>query len=279
VRVFDGADNFVYCLTVPDLGIFVQSTRLLVFALFSAAFVLFLIGFYAMLDRRKFVLGPLSIPGIWPFLTVLFLARVLLFQLGLPNAYLNTEIFSPTILAVGKYAPSLGDLLINVAMLLVTVWLLVKHYRRHISILYKRALRNAMVSWVLQCGILTLCVLLTRAFLSFVQMVIEHSVINFEFENVFQLGPYSYLAFAMIGAVLVAWLLILLELMRFSFHFFRGNGRLAKVLLSLAWMAALTYFLVGLDWAYLVALPLVVGLCLLIFARTSRSLVFKLGPA
>ncbi|MEY3442875.1 MAG: hypothetical protein RLZZ519_1156, partial [Bacteroidota bacterium] len=101
-------------------------------------------------------------------------------------------------------------------------------------------------------------------------------VINFEFENVFELGPYSYLAFAMIGAVLVAWLLIMLELMRFCFHFFRGHGKLAKVLLSLAWMTALIYFFVGLDFAFLLALPLVVGLCLLIFARTSRSLVFKL---
>ncbi|MBK9452105.1 MAG: HAMP domain-containing protein [Bacteroidetes bacterium] len=218
----------------------------------------------------------MKISGIWPFLLFLFCARILLFYLGLPNSYLNTEVFSPRILAVGTYSPSLGDLLINVAILVLAVWLLVKHYRRRISLLYKKALRNGIIAWALQCGILTICVLLTRAFLTFVQNVIEHSVINFEFENVFELETYSYLAFAMIGAVLVAWLLILLELMRFSFHFFKGKGSAGKMLLSLAWMLALIYFLVGLDFAYLVALPLVVGLCLLIFARTRRSLVFKL---
>ncbi len=276
VRVFDGADNFVYCLTVPDLGIFVQSTRLLVVALYSVAFVLLLFGMVAFLERKVFRIGSLKISGIWPFLLFLFCARILLFYLGLPNSYLNTEVFSPRILAVGTYSPSLGDLLINVAILVLAVWLLVKHYRRRISLLYKKALRNGIIAWALQCGILTICVLLTRAFLTFVQNVIEHSVINFEFENVFELETYSYLAFAMIGAVLVAWLLILLELMRFSFHFFKGKGSAGKMLLSLAWMLALIYFLVGLDFAYLVALPLVVGLCLLIFARTRRSLVFKL---
>jgi two-component system nitrogen regulation sensor histidine kinase NtrY len=276
IRVFDGGDNFVFCLTVPDLRVFVQSLRLLVTMLAGLAIVIFLLGLYAGVGRRTFRFGRIKISGLWPFLLALAAIRILLFALSLPNAYLNTEFFSPTVLAVGKYAPSLGDLLINVAVGLLSVWLLVKHYRRKVSQLYRWALRTEMVAWLFQCVLLTISVLLTRWFFFFVQNVIENSTINFEFENVFQLGPYSYLAFAMIGGVLVAWLLILLELMRFGFHFFRKGGRFPKVLLSIAWVGALSFLLMGLDYPFLISMPVVLGLCLLIFARTSRSLVFKL---
>ncbi len=276
IRVFDAGENFVFCLKAPDIKVFTQGARRLALVLYALMLVCLFAGLYHMFIGRWFSVGALRIPGLWPYLTLLFLLRGLLFYLGLPNAYLNTEIFSPVVLAIGQYAPSLGDLLINVVVLLLATWLIIKTYRRRISRVYKRALRNEISAWTLHCVILTLCVLLTQVFFAFVQNVIEHSVINFEFENVFDLDAYSYLAFAMIGAALVAWLLVLLELLRFCFHFLGGAGKLSKALLSIAWLGAFSYFLMGLDFAYLISVPVVVGINLLIFARSARSLIFKL---
>ncbi len=276
VRLFDAGENFVFCLKVPDLMVFTQGMRLETLLLFAGMIVLCFIWLYLALAHRWFQLGRLRVSGIWPFLIVLGLFRVLIFQLGWPNAYLNTELFSPVVLAIGDYAPSLGDLLINVLVLLLTTWLVLRTYRRWISKLYNKALANEMVAWTLQCGILTLCVLFTRWFFSFVENVIEHSVINFEFENVFQLDIYSYVAFGMLGAALVAWLLILLELMRFCFHFLRRNRPWGKVALSLAWLLSFSYFWMGWDLPYLISVPVVFGICLLIYARTTRTHLFTL---
>ena len=46
IRLFDGGDNFVYCITVPDLSIFLQSTRLLIVLLYSGAFIAMMIGVF-----------------------------------------------------------------------------------------------------------------------------------------------------------------------------------------------------------------------------------------
>lgn len=275
IKLFDGGDNFVYSLTVPDLRVFTQHTRMLVVLIGGLALVLLLVGMYHALKDRGLRLGRVRIGGVWFFLGIATLVRWALLAYGMPGQYVATSMFSPTILAIGAYAPSLGDLLLDVILLLSAAWLLVRHHRRHISLLYRRALRNEMVAWTVQCAILALSVVFTGWFFSFVQSIIEHSVINFEFENVFELGPYSYLAFAMIGAVLVAWLLIMLELMRFSFHFLRHGGW-PKALLSLAWLAAVTYLITGLDFAYLVSVPVVIALCQIIYARTSRGVVLKL---
>jgi two-component system, NtrC family, nitrogen regulation sensor histidine kinase NtrY len=276
IRLFDAGENFVYCIKAPDIQVFTRTSRLLTVLCWSGMVLLLLVLFYGQIVHRRWHIGRWRISGLWPFLGVLLLVRILLFQFGQPNGYLSTELFSPVVLAIGTYSPSLGDLLLNVALMLITTWLILQHHRRQLSRLYSWALGNEMVAWSLQCVVLTLCVLLTHWFYGFVQNVIEHSVINFRFENVFQLGTYSYVAFGMIGAVLIAGMTVTLELMRFSFHFLRGKGRWAKVGLSLAWLGAFSYLLMGFDWAYMISVPIEFGLSMLIFARTPIAWRFKL---
>jgi two-component system, NtrC family, nitrogen regulation sensor histidine kinase NtrY len=280
VRVFDGAGNFVYCITVPDITVFSFGQRVKILWLMLGFAVFGFAGMYRLFALRTFQIGSVKVAGMWPYLVALLLGRVLLFQFGLPNSFIGSQLFSPTILAIGKYAPSLGDLLINVVVVLISIYLLIRTYRRRLSVLYRHALKNQAVAWTLQCIVLTVCGLFTWWFFAFVKDVIGQSTINFEFQNVFKLDKYSYLAFGMIGAVLVGWQLIVLELLRFSFHFLKGKGnrreRLMKAALSLGWLAALSFFLFGWQPAYLISLPLVVALSLVIFVRTARSTNFRL---
>ena len=276
VKIFDKGGNFVFCLSIPDLAVFVQQTRLKVaYCLLGALFcLLFLL--YQKIGKRRLQVGNMQIAGVWPMLSLVLALRIVAFSFGFPGNYLQTSFFSPTILAIGQYAPSLGDLLINVIVFLIAIWLLIKHYRRGLSHFYRIALKNEMLAWVVQCIVLSLSTLITWLFFVFIADVIANSTINFEFENVFQLDTYSYIAFGMIGAVLVGWQLIILELLRFSFHFFKGNGRWIKVFLSIFWLTGLSFVLFGVDAAYLISVPIVFGLSLLIFTRTQRTVVFKL---
>lgn len=276
VKIFDAQENFVFSLTTPNPEVFSYTSRLYVLLLGLGGILLLAMGAYHWCRKRTFRIGPRKVPAIFPFVLVLIGARVLLFWTGLPGSYVPLDLFSPIVLAIGSWSPSLGDLMINVVLLLTLVWILIREFRRRISLFYKWALTRETVAWTVQCIVLTVCGLFTWWFFDLVDNIVEHSTIYFKFENIFELDVYSLLAFGVMGAVLVGLELILLEMLRFSFHFFRGSGRLNKVLLSLGWLTALSFLLFGLRPAYLISVPVVFSLSLLIFIRTTRTLMFKL---
>ncbi|MEM7039055.1 MAG: hypothetical protein AAF570_18905, partial [Bacteroidota bacterium] len=276
IKIFDEQENFVYALTVPDWEVFTYETKLWVIFLFAGGLLLLLIRLYRASVGLKWEVGGRKISAIWMFVLLLVVVRWLMFALGLPNSYRPMELFSSTILAVDTLSPSLGDLGLNVLLGLTVIWTVLRHNRRQISRFYKWAMQKETVAWTVQCLILTICGLSTQWFFNLMENVIRHSTIHFEFENVFQLDLYSYMAFGVLGLVLVGLELLLLELLRFSFHFFKGHGTWGKVALSLAWLCALSFMLFGLNAAYLVSVPVIFSMSLLIFIRTKRTLVFKL---
>lgn len=276
VKIFDQDSNFVFSLNAQELEVFTYARKRSVLILGFLAIVLLLIAGYRQVRGRHLPLGKYKVPAVPLYIVGMFLLRFLVLVPGLPADYRPTELFSPIILAIGPLSPSLGDLLINVAMLLIAVWLIIREFRRRISVFYRWALHKETIAWTVQCAILTVCVLSTWCFFHLCGNIIQHSTIYFEFSNVFELNAYSVLAFGVLGMVLVGLEMLLLELLRFSFHFFLGPGRMVKVVLSLAWLAALSFFLFGLELAYLISVPVVFGMSLLIFVRTKRTLVFKL---
>lgn len=276
INIFDAGENFVFCLVVPDLSVFTWRLKFWVLLMAFLAICLAAVGVYRRVRGRKVVLGPLRVSGTLLFVLGLLGLRVLIFQLDLPNAYRPMELFSPTVLAIGEWSPSLGDLGLNVSFVLISIYLLMREYRRRVSLFYKWALQNETIAWTVQCFVLTVCGLFAKAFFDLAEDIIQHSTIYFEFSDVFKLDFYSYLGFGVLAAVLMALQLILQELLRFSFHFFVGPGRWVKVALSVAWLGALSFFLFGADLAYLISVPIVFGMSLLIFIRTRRKLVFRL---
>jgi two-component system nitrogen regulation sensor histidine kinase NtrY len=276
VRIFDEQENFVFSLTMPNPGVFGYGYRTRVLILALLGLLLIAVAGYRWCRKRSLRVGNLKIPAVFLYVLGLFAFRMMIFWLGLPGNYVPTDLFSPIILAIGSWSPSLGDLIINVVLLLAGIWMLIREFRRRISVFYRWALNRETVAWTVQCVVLTVCGLFTWWFFELVDNIVEHSTIYFEFQNIFELNGYSLLAFAVLGAVLVGLELILLEMLRFSFHFFRGPGRIFKVLLSLGWLTALSFLLFGLKPAYLISVPVVFTLSLLIFVRTTRTLVFKL---
>jgi two-component system, NtrC family, nitrogen regulation sensor histidine kinase NtrY len=276
LNIFDAKGNFVFSLTLPDPKVFSYPLRTGVLTLALLAWLVLSVGSYLRLRERSWRIGKVWIPAPALLLLATVGIRALLFYFDLPNAYRPMELFSPTILAIGDWSPSLGDLLLNVMLCLSAIFVMLRSYHRHISRLYRRALRVPLQAWLLQCLVLTVCVGGTWWFWNLTDDLVRHSTIRFEFSNVFQLSTYSYLAFALISMALVALQLVLLELLRFSFHFLRGPRRVAKIGLSLAWLTGLSMVVFPVDaimWGCVVA---VFGLSLLVFYRTRRAMTLRL---
>lgn len=276
IKVFDEVGNFVYCMEVPKLEVFSYAMKDRVIFLLGLGLLLLMAAWYRWLEigqRRRNLLG---VRPVFLFLGSVLLLRALLFWTGFPSVYRPYELFSPGILAINRFSPSLGDLLLNVGIFLLATWLLIREYRRWISRFFKWALRKETLAWTVQCFTLTLCAGFTWTFFRLTESTVRHSTIYFEYSNLFELDLYSYLAFIILACFLITLQLILLELLRFSFHFFKGNGRLYKVLLSLAFLGGLSFLFFGFQPAYLISVPFVFGLSLLVFVRTKRTLVFQL---
>ncbi len=276
INIFDETGRFVYCVEVPDLEVFSYVQRDWVVGLALAGLLLLVLGFYQLWVGKVWRLGKLRVSGVLVFLGMLFGLRILVFYLNLPQSYRPYELFSPSILAIDARSPSLGDLFLNVALLLITTRLLLHEYRRWISRFFKWALHTEYMAWAVQCFTLAVCGLVTYAFFQLCEDVVRHSTIYFEFSELFELTGYSYLAFGILAAVLITLQLVLLELLRFSFHFFSGKGGTYKAVLSLLFLGGLSFLLFGFQTAYLVSVPLVFGLTILVFIRTKRAMVFKL---
>lgn len=276
IKVSDEQGNFIFSLHVPDVEIFTYRYKSYVLGTGVLALFVWLFVLLKGVRGRRFKIGNWSIRQIWIAIPILLGLRILLFVLGLPNAYRPLELFSPAVLAIDNWSPSLGDLALNVGLMLVIIRLIITEYRRKISRLFKWALQKETLAWTVQCLTLTVCGLFTWWFFRLTDSIILNSTIYFEFSNLFELDFYSYIAFAILAAVLIGLQLILLELLRFSFHFFRGPGLLHKSLLSLAFLGGLSFLLFGFQTAYLISVPLVFVLSLLVFMRTKRTLVFKL---
>jgi signal transduction histidine kinase len=276
IRIFDANENFVYSLTTPNPDIFSYGLRTRVLLLAFLGLILLSIGVYRRIKMKAVRLGSIRIPARILLVLGLFVLRWLIFMFDLPGSYLQIDLFSPIVLAIDQFSPSLGDLILNVGLLLLLIWVTIREFRRRISLFYKWALQKGTTAWAVQCVVLTVCGLFTWWFFNLVDSIVQHSTVNFQFGNIFELNAYSLLAFGVLGSILVGLQLILLEMLRFSFHFFRGPGRLSKILLSLGWLSALSFILFGLKLSYLICVPVVFGLSLLIFIRTTRTLVFKL---
>lgn len=276
IKIFDEDGNFVFCAAIPNPEVFRYGTKDRILLIGSLGLLLLLVALFNYTRKMQFRIKGQAVSGMIFFVLSLFLVRYLLFSFGMPNAYRPMEFFSSSILAVDSLSPSLGDLFLNVLVVLLSIVLLLRYYRRWISRFFRRALRTETVAWTVQCITLSVCVMFTWWFFRFSEAIVHHSTIYFEFSNIFELNIYSYVGFFILAALLVGLELILLELLRFSFHFFQGKGTLYKVMLSFAFLGGLSFVFFGFQVAYFISVSVVFGLSLLVFVRTKRRLTFQL---
>ncbi len=276
VRIYDEEGTFVFCTSIPNPELFHYQTKDVILLVGGLGILLLLLAFYKYTLRIRLRVKGRPLSGIFLFTLSLLLLRYILFALNLPNSYRPMEFFSSSVLAVDSLSPSLGDLFLNVLVVLISIVLLLRHYRRWISRFFRWALKKETIAWTVQCITLAVCVMFTWWFFRFSESIVHHSTIYFEFSNIFELDLYSYTGFFILAALLVGLELILLELLRFSFHFFRGKGALYKILLSFAFLGGLSFVFFGFELAYFISVSVVFGLSLLVFVRTKRRLTFQL---
>ncbi len=276
IKIYDEEGTFVFCTLTPNPELFHYRAKDLVLALGGLGILCLLLAFFNFCLSVRFKVKERIFSGTFIFPLSLFLLRYALYALDLPNSYRPMQFFSSSVLAINSLSPSLGDLLLNVLVVLFSIVLLLQHYQRWISRFFRWVLKIEVMAWTMQGIILAVYVVVTWWFIHFSESMVHHSTIYFGFSNIFELDLYSYTGFFILASLLVGLELILLELLRFSFHFFRGKGRLYKILLSFFFLGGLSFVFFGFKLAYFISVAVVFSLSLLVFVRTKHRLTSHL---
>lgn len=240
ITVFDPDGNFVFSFVLRDMEIFKRFNRQLVL-IFGFLGILFL-----LLSFRSWLRGKLS-PALAKdiFLGMLIILRIVLIQFGLPNSYVETDFFSPMVLAVNTWTPSLGDLTLNVLLFFLICYYLARYYHRKISTFYSWTLSRPGLAWTLNGVMLFVSSLLVFSYFFVFEQITRNSQINIDFTNVFKLDFYSYVLFVNLGVILIGLLIVLIQLLRFNVHFVRHPNKKPNLLRLLASIVLLGVFAAG----------------------------------
>ncbi|WNJ20385.1 ATP-binding protein [Pontibacter sp. G13] len=149
------------------------------------------------------------------------IVRLLLNWTGLPSQYLETDLFSPDILAFHELAPSLGELTLNIFTFAIVIWILYTHFFRTGLIVVKKVIQHQAISWILILLILFGSNYLLKWFIEVFETITLNSQVDIDFSNLFKTDLYSFLILLDAGVLLLAILLIILPLLRFNVLFVR----------------------------------------------------------
>lgn len=271
INVYDANGRHLYGVQLSDTLPFRTPHRSVV-TIFVLLALVFGLGWLFLLLRRSF-------RRQWQrelvFTSVLVACRVLLLVMHLPAGYLPNEFFSPALLAIDRYSPSLGDLTLNTLVLLVIVLRMYLLLAPHTATIASR-FHSRFGWWVFQFASIGVAVVLFSLFFQFFELLALNSKAQFEFADPYQLNGYSLLLFLNIGLVLLTFFLVL--------HFLLGVAQSIPLPEKQNWqyllVLALGVLLLGLQGVYdAVYLATFAGFVLLLFVlrlRVGISLRFSL---
>lgn len=221
IEVRDAKGGFVFSVQAADPQVFTHTHRMRALIAGGIAAIFLLIALWM-------ALAPLG--AGWQafiFCSTLVGLRLMMLWIGLPDSYVPLKLFSPAVLAIDALSPSLGDLLLNLTVILVVV---LTGLRPLLSSWTPP--RQPAFAWIYFSGIAALVSLCTLVFFRTFDSMIQNSKIKFEFSNVFELDRYSMAGFLAAGLLVVILLLTSARLVHTQLPFMKQN-RMVKTGLGL----------------------------------------------
>ncbi|MEL6589161.1 MAG: HAMP domain-containing protein, partial [Bacteroidota bacterium] len=192
--------------------------------------------------------------------------RLLLYWIKLPGDYLETKLFSPEILATDPiFAPSLGDLTLNLITALICTWIIYTHFFRISTIYIKKLVNKPILSWIVMAASMAICGYLMSRFIVGFERIVNDSTIDIEFSNLLQTNVFSYLILLDAGLLFLQISLLCLLLLKLNIFYGRRHGFdlpfLAGQFLMAVGVNLVLYYFLGLGIS--VGLLAVIGTILL----------------
>lgn len=176
----------------------VSVTLLFVFTTLS---LIFLIAFIFALYRALFSAFKTNWLLLGFYLDVI-IVRALQFYFRFPSALYDSDLFSPVYYASSGILPSLGDLFLNVILILQVAWFTYRGLGHH----KPNPLKNKTLRYfVLAMGIIVITIIYYLSN-TFIQSLVVNSNIHLGFDGLFNISLLSVTGFSLIASILFAFL-------------------------------------------------------------------------
>ncbi|GAB1404581.1 HAMP domain-containing sensor histidine kinase [Lentimicrobium sp.] len=233
--------------------------------LYLLAFIFVVMSLYYM--YRRFPFFGKKAYNIFLFLADVFILRLIQFYFEFPYNLYQTELFNPFTYATSAALPSLGDLLINTLIGLVSAWLFFNYF-----IGYRIKLKGHFQKMVALIY-LSLVILLFFLISVLIDSLTINSTFEMNFSNILEFSIYSYIAFFIIAALLFTFFLFSYPLLRLVYKSSGNNFLLINVSLLLA-AINLLFIAGGFKAPDLISQLLFIGYILIIWLTFRRWLNF-----
>lgn len=160
------------------------------------------------------------------FVADVAILRAVLFYFSIPEILYGSKLFGPSYLAISSVIPSLGDLVINSAIVLMLAWYFYNSFNfgfRNELPIFKRV----FIGFSLIFHVYIFFFLYQLIF----KKIVFDSVISFNLENVFSLSVQSLLGFLSITALILSFVLISVKLSIAARSLFPGFLQFLSVLI------------------------------------------------
>ncbi|MEM6799878.1 MAG: ATP-binding protein [Bacteroidota bacterium] len=222
IRIRDPEGNIIYTLSNVPTIVFRSYIRysVLAFLLLGAIFLAVYLRIYTLnrAHYRYFINVSLFV-GI-------ILIRALMYFLGLPGDYWDLKLFSPDILAFGSsfFAPSLGEMTINVLTIFALAWILYVHMFRLSNLIFRKIVQKHFFAWICMMATLFLSSYLLYEYVAVFSTISTNSQVEIDFTNLFQANIYSFLILLDVGILLLSGTLMIIVLLKVNVFYGRRYG-------------------------------------------------------
>lgn len=226
--IYGSSGKYLFSLKYSETNQLSSTEVYLLFTLYFASFLLIIASLYCFYKRYKGVFGnQLGFNVI--FSLDLLILRVLLYYFKIPNILYESKLFSANYYASSILFPSLGDLFINVIILLIISFLIF----RSLSL---DTLKPGKWKYFLAVILVFSFVFVFRGIEQLIGTIILDSDIEFGISNIFNLGFTGFLGLTTIASLLLIFFIFSSKLLEFYYLVFQKQniaGLLILVLIAL----------------------------------------------
>ena len=160
------------------------------------------------------------------FIGIIAIRKIML-NTGIPGKYIEGKLFSPNILAFHEYAPSLGELTINIFTFAILAWIAYMYFFRMSNILLRKITKNQYIAWPSMFLTIGISSYLLGKYVSIFRAISINSQVNLSFSNFVNADIYSFVILLDVGVLLLALGLIIFSLLKLNVLYARRYGNSA----------------------------------------------------
>jgi len=213
-NIYNLDGTFLFSILFPDEIQISESRIFLLFFLYLAGFIFFIIFLYYFYKSFNFIFKNKTV-FLFVFAADIILLRFFLFYFDIPRILYESSLFGPHYYATSQFLPSPGDLLVNSLLLLILSFLFFKLIKPWFKILLFKSFYKYLITFLLFLLSFGLFILLNYLLSS----LVINSTISLNLNNIFSISGISFFCFVIFPTLIISYFFISAKLLYLAFKY------------------------------------------------------------